>query len=169
MMDLQQLAKKAENSKGWNFILNLVLLRMVPFNKPHKFWVQTLTPNNVTIKLPYKKQNLNHVKGLHVCALATVSEYASGLILLLNLNPKKYRIIMESIQVKYHYQGKNTAFTSYTLNAEEFKKEVEAQLLETGFYYKPCEIKTFNSQNQLLCTATVNWQIKNWSKVKTPV
>jgi hypothetical protein len=168
-MNLQSAAKKAQTSKTWNCILNLGLLRMVPFNRPHNFWVNKLTNNEVQVKLPCIKLNMNHVNGIHACAMATTSEYASGLLLLHRLNPKEFRIIMESISVKYHYQGKTTAFTKFILTDDEFEKEIINPLKSEDAIYKLCEVKTYDKNDNLLCTASVNWQIKNWKKVKTKV
>ena len=168
-MNLQSAAQKAQTSKLWNYILNLGLLRMVPFNRPHNFWVTKLTGNLVEIKLPYIRLNMNHVKGIHACAMATTSEYASGLLLLYRLNPKEYRIIMESFSVKYHYQGKTAAKTKFIFSDEDFEKEILNPLKTEDVVYKLCTVETFDNNNNLLCTAKVNWQIKNWSKVKTKI
>lgn len=169
MMDLQKIIAKAEHSKFYLWLLNQGLWRMVPFNKPHGFWIKKINANQIEIKTPYKKQNLNHIKGLHACGLATASEYASGLVLLLNLNPKKYRIIMESISVKYHYQGKMEAITKFEILPENLNKMVFNPLNSEDNIYFLAEVKTHDVQGNHLCTATVNWQIKSWEKVKTGV
>jgi len=168
-MNLQTAALKANDSKIWNFILNFSLLRKVPFNKPHRFWVNYISPQKVVVRLPYKRSNMNHLKGIHACAMATTSEYASGLLLLLRLNPKKYRLIMESLEAKYHYQGKINSITEFEINDEEFERRVLNPLQKADLVYLTCIVKTFDNKRNLLSTVTVNWQIKKWDKVKTAV
>src|SRR5690606_30076631 len=115
MMDFQKIISKAENSSFYLWLLNRGLCRMVPINKPHGCYITQISNQKIVVKTPFKKANKNHIKGLHACSLATASEYATGLLLLLNLNAKKYRIIMESLQASYHFQGKTAAFTTFEL------------------------------------------------------
>ncbi len=166
-MDLNQLVKSAQNSKFGKWKLNFILKRVIPFNKPHNIEVSSMDNHHVKVSLPYKRSNLNHLKGLHACALATAAEFASGLLLLNRLGAKKYRLIMESIQVSYHYQGKTNAIASFTMEEEEFQKEIMEPLNREGVCFKACKIDLNDIQGNLLCTVTTNWQIKIWEKVKT--
>ena len=59
-------------------MLNIALNHMVPFNKPHKFKVLDLSNHEVTMFIPYRRSNFNHIKGLHATAVATVSEFTTG-------------------------------------------------------------------------------------------
>ena len=77
-MQLGTLAKKAETSKFNLWLLNFVLLRKVPFNLPHKPKIISLANNEVTMCVTTRRKNLNHLKGIHACLLATLCEYVSG-------------------------------------------------------------------------------------------
>lgn len=169
MMDFQKIISKAENSSFYLWLLNRGLWRMVPFNKPHGFYITQISHQKIVVKTPYKKANKNHIKGLHACSLATASEYATGLLLLLNLNAKKYRIIMESLQASYHFQGKTAAFTTFELVPETITQQVIEPLTKKEKVYFLAEVKTYDQLQNHLCTVKVNWQIKSWEKVKTKV
>lgn len=84
MNKLFSLIEKAKHSKLYLKILNVMLARSIPFNKPHGFTIKEIYDDGFKISLPYKRKNLNHIKGIHACALATLAEYTSGLTLMLN-------------------------------------------------------------------------------------
>ena len=82
MSKLQLLLKKASVSEWYKWVLNRVLSRAIPFNAPHHFRVLTVKSGHIQISLPYRRSNMNHVKGIHACALATLCEYTVGLTLI---------------------------------------------------------------------------------------
>ncbi len=166
-MNFIALLEKAQTSKWGMWKLNFLLQRFIPFNKPHGLKIISIDLNEVKVMLPYKKNNLNHLKGLHACSLATAAEYASGLLLLYRLDVKNYRIIMESIKVEYKYQGKSDAIATFSISDEEFKSTVLEPVEKEGAIYKKCNIKVRDQEENLLCEVTTNWQIKSWKKVKT--
>lgn len=165
-MDFNKLIQQARASSFGMWKLNFLLRRYIPFNKPHGFKIIRLDPDWVEVEMPYKKSNLNHIKGLHACGLATAAEYSSGLLLLSKLG-MGYRIIMESLEVKYFYQGKGKATASYKLDEQAYQSQVMEPLEKDGVCYIKCEINIHDQQENLLCTAYTNWQIKSWKDVKT--
>ncbi len=166
-MDFNQLIDQAQESKWGRWKLNFLLDRLIPFNKPHRFRLLKLNKNEVQVRMPYRKSNLNHIKGLHACGLATAAEFASGLLLLYRLEAKKYRLIMKHIEVEYHYQGKSTAIASFILIEEKFQSEIVDQIAANGIALSTCEIELHDSDQNLLCIVKTTWQIKDWKKVKT--
>ena len=166
---MDKIVKKAQTSSFWLWLLNVGLHSKIPFNKPHGLKIIKISDTAVTVKIPYSKKNLNHIKGLHACGLATLGEYASGLVLLNSIGIKNYRIIMESIEVKYYYQGKSDATAQYSIEKVEVEKMILKPLEKDGVVYYRCEIPIYDSKKNHLCTVFTNWQIKSWSKVKMKV
>ncbi len=166
-MDFNKWLDLARQSKFGLWKLNFALLRFVPFNKPHGFKVIQLDEYLVKVKMPYKRSNLNHIKGLHACGLATAAEYSSGLLLLSHLGMKKYRIIMESLEAKYHYQGKMPAIATFKMDEEELRKSILEPLKTQESVIKQCQVEVHDTDGNHLCTVKTNWQIKSWQKVKT--
>ena len=119
------------------------------------------------MRLPYKRKNLNHIKGIHACALATVSEFATGFLLLSSLDATKYRIIMQRLEMAYHYQGKTDAFAAFEISPEWIRSQIEEPLRTNDAIIVPCEIKIHDTQGNHLSTGNIFWQIKDWAKVKT--
>jgi acyl-coenzyme A thioesterase PaaI-like protein len=109
-MDLNRYIDRARTSSFHLWVLNFGLNYVVPFNKPHGFEVMSVSDFSVKTKIPYKKKNFNHIRGLHACALATISEFTTGLLLLYKLGPHKYRLIMQRLEMDYHYQGKMDSY-----------------------------------------------------------
>jgi acyl-coenzyme A thioesterase PaaI-like protein len=166
MKQLLSIIKKAQHSGFYLWLLNFLLLRGIPFNKPHGIKILKITDNSISIKLPYKRKNYNHLKGLHACALATLSEYTSGLLLMSRLDPAKYRLIMQSLEMNYFRQGKKDAVVSLSMEKEEFQNKILSPLEGNESINFQQEIKVHDTDDTHLCTANVNWQIKDWSKVK---
>lgn len=80
-MNIQKLIKNAESSRFSLWKLNQILWRGIPFNKPHKFKIIEISEGHAKISIPFKRSNLNHIKTLHACSMATCAEYASGLVI----------------------------------------------------------------------------------------
>ncbi|MCX2742863.1 YiiD C-terminal domain-containing protein [Mangrovivirga sp. M17] len=166
MLNQDQLFEKAKSSSLYRKILNSVLYKMVPFNKPHRFQIDKIDDDSITVKLPYIKRNFNHIKGVHACALATVSEFSSGALLLRKLG-RKYRIILQKLEMEYHYQGKSDCYATFSVDDNWLKENVFSPLESEEKIVVPCIVKTFDSDENLISTATIKWQIKSWDKVKT--
>lgn len=167
MFDPATLMEKAKSSKKHLALLNFGLLRMIPFNKPHGFKVKQLNDREVTIHIPFKRANFNHIKGIHACALATASEYATGLVLLHTLGAKSYRIIMQKMQMEYHYQAKQDAEARFSITEEWLEKEVKQPIFANESVVVCCEVKTFDKEENHITTGKIYWHIKPWDKVKT--
>lgn len=71
MKRLLQLLQDAERSPIRLWLLNRIVARAIPFNAPHGIRIQRITPFGIQATLPYRRKNLNHLKGLHACSLAT--------------------------------------------------------------------------------------------------
>ena len=168
MFKTHKIIEKVKQGSGFHlFILNQTLHRMIPFNKPHGIRVTKLSDTSLKTIYPYKKRNLNHIKGLHACGLATLSEFTTGLLLSFRMDMKKYRLIMQSMEVTYKYQGKMDAYAEFEISDGWLKEHVLDPLAVDEKVVVPCTIDTHDEKGNILCTAVINWQIKNWQKVKT--
>jgi acyl-coenzyme A thioesterase PaaI-like protein len=169
MPDLNALITKAKTSSFYKAVLNWSLNRVVPFNKPHGFKVIDIGDYHLKTSIPYKRKNFNHIRGLHACALATISEFTTGFLLLSKLDVKKYRLIMQRLEMDYHYQGKMDASATFTISEEWLQSKIYAPLQTQESVVVICEVKIHDDQNNLLTTGHIHWQIKNWEKVKTKI
>ncbi len=169
MFEPAKILEKAKHSAFYLKVLNWSLGRMIPFNKPHGFKIFEIEDFRLKIIIPYRKSNFNHIRGLHACALATISEFATGFLLLSNLDIKKYRLIMQRLEIDYHYQGKMDAFAEFIISKEWLDENISRPLQTQEAIVVPCEVKIHDSKGNHLTTGKVYWQIKVWSKVKTKV
>ncbi|QNL20783.1 DUF4442 domain-containing protein [Hyphobacterium sp. CCMP332] len=162
---LQSAFQRAYKSKFHLFLLNLGISRFVPFNKPHRFKIIEISPNSVRIELPYIKRNLNHIKGIHACALATLNELASGILIISRLDPSEFRIIMKSIHLDYVYQAKAKVYVSFKLSEAEIQElKDKAKISPVDF---PVKLITFDQNNNEICSSNIVWQLKSWEQVRT--
>ncbi|MBS1489359.1 MAG: YiiD C-terminal domain-containing protein [Bacteroidetes bacterium] len=166
-MNPAKLIEKAKHSRFYRWLLNKVLSRMIPFNWPHGFEIVSITGNAIQTRLPYKRKNLNHVRGLHACALATLSEFTTGFLLISRLGIDKYRLILQKMEIHYHYQGKMDAVAEFSINEDWWNEKIIEPLKSNESVMVPCEVKIYDRQSNQLTTAVLHWQLKNWTKVKT--
>ena len=168
-MNISKVVEKSKKSAFHRKLLNYGLNRMVPFNKPHGFKITEFGDYHLKVLVPYKKANFNHIKGIHACALATLSEFTTGFLLLSRLDPKKYRLIMQRIQMDYFYQAKMDAHGAFFISEEWLKELVFEPLKTQDKVTVDCEVKTIDKEGNHICTGNVTWQIKSWQHVKTKV
>ncbi len=168
-MDLGKLFAKAQQSNFHRFLLENALGRFVPFNRSHRFKVDSISPYSLRIKAPYRKSNLNHLKGIHACAMATIAEISSGLLLIGILDPKKYRIILQKLDLEYHYQAKSDTIARFEIDEDWLQDKVLEPLEHLDKVFVDCNINLFDAQDNEVATAIARWQIKNWKSVKTKV
>jgi hypothetical protein len=140
---------------------------MIPFNKPHGFQILEISSSHLKILLPYRRKNLNHIKGLHACALATVSEFTTGFSLVSKLDSKKYRLIMKQLEMNYHYQGKMDAVSEFSISEEWLQTNIYDPLKTSESVVVNCQVKIHDIKGNHLSTGNVFWQVKDWNKVKT--
>jgi len=168
-MNVSKLIERARHSAFYLWLLNVGLQFKIPFNKPHGFRIVKIGEYEVKILIPYKRKNLNHIRGLHACALATVSEYTTGLLLISNLGFDTYRLIMQRLEVDYHYQGKSDSVAEFQISPEWLKDTIIEPLQTLESVVVPCEVKIHDKQGNHLTTARIYWQIKKWASVRTKV
>lgn len=166
-MNAAKLVEKAKTSAFYLWLLNWSFERMIPFNRPHGFRIIEVGDYHVRTKLPYKTKNLNHLKGLHACALATITEITSGFIFVMKLDPTKYRIILKQLQIKYLYQGKTDAFGEFRVSEEWISKNIIEPLKESESIEVVSEINLVDVNGKQLTNGKATWQVKDWTKVKT--
>jgi acyl-coenzyme A thioesterase PaaI-like protein len=167
MLDPNTILQKAKASSFYRTILNWSLNRMIPFNKPHDFRILEIGDYHLKTVIPYKRKNFNHIRGLHACALATISEFTTGFLLVSKLDSKKYRLIMQRLEMDYHYQGKMDATATFSISEEWLHQNIYEPLQSQEAVVIGCEIKIHDAKGNHLTTGKVYWQIKDWQKVKT--
>lgn len=166
-MNVFSLVQKAKSSGFYLWLLNFAFERMVPFNRPHGFEIIEIGDYHLITRLPYKTKNLNHLKGLHACALATLTEITGGFIMVTRLDPKKYRLILKKLEVDYLYQGKTDAIGEFRISEEWLQKNVMKPLELAESVEVITEINIKDTKENQLTAGKAYWQVKDWSKVKT--
>jgi acyl-coenzyme A thioesterase PaaI-like protein len=166
-MNPAKIVEKAKTSSFYLWLLNWSFERMIPFNRPHGFRIIEIGDYHVRTKLPYKTKNLNHLKGLHACALATITEITGGFVFVMKLDPRKYRIILKKLEINYLYQGKADAFGEFRISEEWISKNVIEPLKESESVEVVSEVNIVDAQGKQLTNGKTVWQIKDWTKVKT--
>jgi acyl-coenzyme A thioesterase PaaI-like protein len=166
---LQASIDKARHSSFYLWMLNFVLLRTVPFNKPHNIRVVAIGDDELSMRVKNTRTNRNHIKGIHACLLATLCEYVSGLSLLRNFSPKEYRIILKTIHMTYHYQAKTDVEVTFKINRKQIESDILEPLKTQDAVFKEFSVEVYDTEKNHICTGLINWQIKCWKNVKMKV
>ena len=166
---IDRLINNAQRSPIHRWLLNKILQYKIPFNRPHQPEILKVEADVITMRLPFIRKNKNHINSMHACALATMSEYISGISLARCLGTEKYRFILKELKMVYSYQAKEDVFTSFRLPVKWINDEVITPLLTDEAVTRELKVELFDSQNKLICTGFPVWQIKRWETVKTKV
>lgn len=169
MEKFQRIIEKAKTSSFQRWILNKFMGKFVPFNGPHKFFIKTITDDGFEIGMPYIRKNMNHLKGIHACGLATLCELTAGLTLMRKLGFKNYRLIMQTLEMEYFFQAKMSVMVKFELTEDWINKEVKSVLEKEDSTFVLLKVDTYDEANNHICTGTTKWQIKKWNAVKTKV
>jgi len=167
MKNLSSLVEKARHRSLYRWILSLALGRIVPFNKAHHFRVTKVLEQGMEIMLPHRKSNLNHLGGLHACALATLAELTTGVSLLAVLGTGQYRLLLQGLDIDYHYQARQPVRAQFELDPAWLEEKILAPLKLAPKVSVPCTIELYDEEQHHIATGTVHWQLKLWQEVKT--
>lgn len=166
-MKLSGFISRARTSSFHLWVLNTLMARMIPFNKPHGFEVTALNESEIKTRLPFKRRNFNHIRGLHACAMATLAEFTTGFLLISRLDPAEYRIILKRLEMEYLYQGKMTAVASFQMTNEWLDSQIYHPLKSQDSVDVQCIVSIFDTAGNKLAIGTIYWQVKEWKKVRT--
>lgn len=161
------LAAKAGGFALWK--LNMMLDFVIPFNARHGIRVLEVGDDFVRTSIPYEQRNLNHIRGIHACAIATISEFATGLLMMTQLDPSKYRVIMSELRMEYHYQAKKKLFAEVKMDPETLKNDFLEPLQNEDAITRTVLAQVHDSEKNHVATGHITWQVKRWDKVRTKV
>ncbi|MGY8941308.1 MAG: DUF4442 domain-containing protein [Flavobacteriales bacterium] len=158
----------AQAKAGRPFWLNVFFRRALPFNAPHGFRIVELTASGAKVRLPDRRKNRNHLKGIHACAMATACEFSSGLGVLERFNMKDYRLIMYRLEVDYHRRAAPGPCVAQASISADLDAQIRSDLSErddkTSRFSMTSELR--DTAGELVATATVHWHVKAWEAVR---
>lgn len=164
---LPGLLLKAQTSPFYLWLLNRLLGRLVPFNRPHGFAIERIEADRIVTRAANRRINQNHIRGIHACAIATIAEFSSGLALLSMLDPTRYRLIMARLEIEYLFQARMEILATTVLDARQVQQEILERLLDGDAVSFTQETLVEDRQGHTVARAHITWQIKPWAKVST--
>ncbi|THB75992.1 MAG: DUF4442 domain-containing protein [Desulfobulbaceae bacterium] len=164
---LSPLATKATYSPFWLRVLNILLGRVIPFNRPHGFRLAHIEPNKIRTTAPYRRKNHNHIRGIHACAIATVAEFSAGFLLLTTLDPQRFRLIMSKLEIDYLYQAKAQVYSESAVEQKILDQKVVEPLNHQESVSITIKSQVTDVSGNTVAVAHTTWQIKRWDRVRT--
>lgn len=149
------------NLKALTFILN----QKIAFNLAHKIKICSLEVDHAQVSIPLIRQNTNHLRTIHACAMATVGEFTAGLLLLKSFDVSEYRLIMKEMHVDFKKQAK-TNLTATVKDAETFLSSARKELATDQISLIKIETSIADTNQLEVAVVTTTWQLKKWSQTK---
>jgi acyl-coenzyme A thioesterase PaaI-like protein len=155
-----KLTEKVTISKVRRRMLDVLLNIGIPFNRWLGMRLLQVSEESVVVASPDTVLRQNHVGGAHACALALIGEYAAGVLVAQHYSFDEYRIIIGSLDVQYHKQGRGPLVG--TVSAPEIWPK-----LTQGEAWVEMKTEITNSKAEVVAVCTTKWQVKAWSKVQS--
>lgn len=140
--------------------LDTVLSVGIPFNLGLGLHIVELNPCAIRVESPPRFFRKNHVGGAHACALATMGEYAAGLLIAQHFPVSEFRVIIQKLEIEYHKQGRGK------LNVESQAPTAYPEI-ETDGTFIEMRTEITNSDRDLVAECKTRWQIKRWDDVRS--
>ncbi|HBS19400.1 MAG TPA: hypothetical protein DEA66_01025 [Flavobacteriales bacterium] len=155
---LQRQLDAAKGGKtGWT---SRLMQEVIPFNRPHRLKVQSLSDDACEVTLPWRRRNLNHVGTMHACAMATVAEYASGLCVLSAMGVGKVRLVMAELKMQYGRRAETACVARATMSAEVLA-DVQAKLEQAGRGTFDLHSVVRDAHGEVVAEAHITWHVKS--------
>ena len=132
---------------------------VIPFNRPHRLTVLSLSHERCEVALPFRRRNLNHVGTMHACALATAAEYASGLCVLSAFGVGRVRLVMANLQISYSRRGDSSCIAEAELPSEMLQN-VQTQLNDQGRCAFELHSVVRDAADAVVAEAQITWHLK---------
>lgn len=133
----------------------------LPFNRPHRISIASVSSDGVDIALPDRRSNRNHLGGMHACAMATALEFGSGASVLLEVGMQDYRIIMSRLEVDYLAKPKGDCVVRVQRNTPEVQG-LSGVLEREGVARVALTSSLFDARGEHCARALVHWHLKAW-------
>ncbi len=166
---LPKLIRNGRKSKLWLWLLNIALSYIIPFNRPHGFRIEKIGDEFARVVAPYRRRNHNHLRGIHACAIATIGEFSAGLLLLSQLDPAKYRLIMSKLEVEYLYQAKQEIVAQSRLEHDSLTSLIFDPLKTEESCMVILKTEVHDRDGNAVAEVWTTWQIKRWDRVRTKI
>ena len=151
-------------SRANTFLLSKIFKKAIPFNDQHDFEIIEVTQDSVSTQCDYKRKNMNHLKGIHACAIATIGEYSAGLIISKKLGLADYRMIMKDIKVEYIKQARENVISTATLRDAQIM-DLKNELESKDKVEVVIESVIKNESSEVSAKCQTSWQLKTWETV----
>lgn len=132
---------------------------VIPFNRPHRLRVVKLSDEECQVSLPWRRRNLNHLRTMHACALATAAEYASGLCVLSALGIENKRLIMSDLAMTYRRRAESACVATAQLPPGELKV-LKGELERDGRGSFVLRSAVRDAEGEVVAEAKITWHVK---------
>ena len=146
-------------------LLNWIFDQKLGFNAPHKIKIKRLNQHSATVSLPMIKRNTNHIGTIHACAMATIGEFSSGVLLLKNFSPLKYRLILRDLKIEFEKQATSNLSAEVNLSNGEIESLL-TKLRENDSAEVEMKTSLFDKEGTLVARTYTTWQLKDWTKTQ---
>ena len=155
---LQRQIDKAKSGRvSW---MSRIMQEVIPFNRPHRLRIHSISVDACEVILPWRRRNLNHVGIMHACALATAAEYASGLCVLSAIGVENVRLIMSELNIEYRRRAESTCVARAEFPSASLE-EIVSELTEKGRCSFVLRSEVRDGDSEVVAKAEITWHLKS--------
>ena len=152
----RQLEAAKDGRVGW---VSRLMQEVIPFNRPHRLRVVSISSDECQVSLPWRRRNLNHLRTMHACALATAAEYASGLCVLRAIGVEGKRLIMSHLAMTYQRRAESPCLATAKLPEVELEALQDALKREgRGSFVLHAVVQ--DAAGDVVAEAAITWHVK---------
>jgi acyl-coenzyme A thioesterase PaaI-like protein len=105
--------------------ISLLLGKMVPYVGTSRVRIEEMTEERVTVLVPNRRRNRNHIGGVHAAAMALAAETATGFVVGMNVPDSKI-LVIKSMKVDFKKRTTGALRATATLSREQ-REQIRAE------------------------------------------
>lgn len=133
--------------------ISLMMCRMVPFVGTAWLRVEEMTPERVVVRVPCRRSNRNHIRGVHAAAMTLAAETASGFVVGMSLPDDKLPLI-KYLRVEFRRRTRGALRATASLTVEQHER---LQKEDRGDMLVPVVVLDDSGQEPIRCEMCWAW------------
>jgi acyl-coenzyme A thioesterase PaaI-like protein len=133
--------------------MSLLLGRIVPFVGTASMTVEQMTDSKVSVRIPNRRKNRNHIGQVHAAAMALAAETATGFVVGMNV-PDSRLLLIKSLKVDFKKRSRGDMLAVATLTEAQ---QEEIRTKEKGDVLVEVHVTDQSGEEPIRCEMVWAW------------
>ena len=139
--------------------MSRLMQEVIPFNRPHRLTVQSLSDERCEVALPFRRRNLNHVGTMHACPWPLPRNMPLACACSVPLVCGHVRLVMANMEISYSRRGDSRCVAEAELPSEMLQ-HVQTQLNDHGRCAFELHAVVRDADDEVVAEAQITWHLK---------